>query len=244
MIVFGKRHIRHLLRSYLGYYNEARTHLSLDKDAPVSRDVEAAGRIFSRRPGWIASSVWTDFMRQAQATRPHALEAFDHLFDDRRVEGLGNFITERLTQSLDEVLELRRDEEPTFFDCVSIDECRRVCATGATGEVFRLSIRTLMKPRNLNNCSICRRVAPVNDLAFKAMPQYRLGVCNGSHVIEYVLVCHEGGVERFIGAALASATIFPPGVSLLSGGSGMLDTRLDTPPSFSRRYPDSRIALV
>ena len=28
------------------------------------------------------------------------------------------------------------------------------------------------------------------------------------------------------------------GVSLLSGGSGRLDTRLDTPPSFSRRHPE------
>jgi hypothetical protein len=33
------------------------------------------------------------------------------------------------------------------------------------------------------------------------------------------------------------------GVSLLSGGSGRLDTRLDTPPSVKRRHPDSRIAL-
>jgi hypothetical protein len=32
------------------------------------------------------------------------------------------------------------------------------------------------------------------------------------------------------------------GVSLLSGGSGRLDTRLDTPPSIKRRRPDSRIA--
>ena len=32
------------------------------------------------------------------------------------------------------------------------------------------------------------------------------------------------------------------GVSLLSGGSGGLDTRLDTPPSIKRRHPDSRIA--
>jgi hypothetical protein len=32
------------------------------------------------------------------------------------------------------------------------------------------------------------------------------------------------------------------GVSLLSGGSGRLDTRLDTPPSIKRRHPDSRIA--
>jgi hypothetical protein len=34
------------------------------------------------------------------------------------------------------------------------------------------------------------------------------------------------------------------GVSLLSGGSGRLDTRLDTPPSTKRRHPDSRIALL
>src|SRR5262249_37601245 len=32
------------------------------------------------------------------------------------------------------------------------------------------------------------------------------------------------------------------GVSLLSGGSGRLDTRLDTPPSIKRRHPDSRTA--
>jgi nitroreductase len=35
--VFGERHLRHLLGSYQKYYNDARTHLSLDKDAPVSR---------------------------------------------------------------------------------------------------------------------------------------------------------------------------------------------------------------
>src|SRR5277367_345102 len=32
------------------------------------------------------------------------------------------------------------------------------------------------------------------------------------------------------------------GVSLLSGGSGRLDTRLDTPPSIKRRHPDSHLA--
>jgi transposase InsO family protein len=48
VIVFGERHLRHLLRSYLDYYNETRTHLSLDKDAPVSRAIEAVGRVFGR----------------------------------------------------------------------------------------------------------------------------------------------------------------------------------------------------
>ena len=45
VVVFGERHLRHLLKSYQGYYNAARTHLSLDKDAPVSRKVQALGRI-------------------------------------------------------------------------------------------------------------------------------------------------------------------------------------------------------
>jgi Integrase core domain len=45
VVVFGERHLRHLLKSYQRYYNEARTHLSLSKDAPVSRGVQAVGRI-------------------------------------------------------------------------------------------------------------------------------------------------------------------------------------------------------
>jgi transposase InsO family protein len=43
VIVFGERHLRHLLKSYQKYYNEARTHLSLHKDAPVSRAVQTVG---------------------------------------------------------------------------------------------------------------------------------------------------------------------------------------------------------
>ena len=48
VVVFGERHLRHLLLSYMKYYNEARTHLSLEKDAPVSRAVERAGQILCR----------------------------------------------------------------------------------------------------------------------------------------------------------------------------------------------------
>ena len=48
VIVFDECHLRHLLRSYLNYYNETRTHLSLDKDAPVSRAIQTVGRIFAR----------------------------------------------------------------------------------------------------------------------------------------------------------------------------------------------------
>ena len=48
VVVFGERHFRHLLLSYMQYYNEARTHLSLEKDAPVSRAVDRAGHILCR----------------------------------------------------------------------------------------------------------------------------------------------------------------------------------------------------
>jgi hypothetical protein len=44
VVVFGERHLRHLLNSYQKYYNEARTHLSLHKDAPVPRAAHTVGR--------------------------------------------------------------------------------------------------------------------------------------------------------------------------------------------------------
>jgi transposase InsO family protein len=47
VIVFGERHLRHLLNSYQQYYNEVRTHLSLQKDAPLSREVRRFGRVLS-----------------------------------------------------------------------------------------------------------------------------------------------------------------------------------------------------
>jgi transposase InsO family protein len=48
VVVISERHLRHLMLSYKNYYNEARIHLSLNKDAPISRVVDTTGRIFSR----------------------------------------------------------------------------------------------------------------------------------------------------------------------------------------------------
>jgi transposase InsO family protein len=45
VVVFGEQHLRHLLRSYANYYNQTRTHLSLDKDSPVTRPIETVSRI-------------------------------------------------------------------------------------------------------------------------------------------------------------------------------------------------------
>ena len=46
-IVFGEAHLRRILQTYARYYNDIRTHRSLDKDAPVSRAVQRAGIINS-----------------------------------------------------------------------------------------------------------------------------------------------------------------------------------------------------
>jgi hypothetical protein len=44
-VIFGERHLRHVLLLYKDYYNATRAHLSLNKDAPMSRSAETAGRI-------------------------------------------------------------------------------------------------------------------------------------------------------------------------------------------------------
>ena len=47
-IVLGEVHLRRILRAYARYYNNIRTHWSLDKDAPVSRSIQRIGSINSR----------------------------------------------------------------------------------------------------------------------------------------------------------------------------------------------------
>src|ERR1700757_5173578 len=47
IIVLGEAHLRRVLKSYARYYNDVRTHRSLDKDAPVSRPVQQTGSIKS-----------------------------------------------------------------------------------------------------------------------------------------------------------------------------------------------------
>ncbi len=42
VIVLNERHLLRVLREYAAYYNEARTHLSLEGDAPISRTREAS----------------------------------------------------------------------------------------------------------------------------------------------------------------------------------------------------------
>jgi transposase InsO family protein len=45
IIVFGEAHLRRTLCAYAAYYNQTRTHLTLNKDAPIQRVVQRFGKI-------------------------------------------------------------------------------------------------------------------------------------------------------------------------------------------------------
>jgi transposase InsO family protein len=62
IVVLGEAHLRGILRSYARYYNDIRTHRSLDKDAPAVRPVQRAGSI-RRAPSWADSITITSGFR-------------------------------------------------------------------------------------------------------------------------------------------------------------------------------------
>jgi transposase InsO family protein len=47
VVVLGEAHLRWILTRYSAYYNELRTHRSLDKDAPIHRAIQHVGRVIS-----------------------------------------------------------------------------------------------------------------------------------------------------------------------------------------------------
>jgi putative transposase len=47
VVVLSRRHLRHLLKSYLTYYHQSRTHLALAKDAPEPRAIMRRGKIIA-----------------------------------------------------------------------------------------------------------------------------------------------------------------------------------------------------
>jgi putative transposase len=48
IVILNAAHLRRVLGEYARYYNSDRTHLALDKDAPLGRRVERHGRLTSR----------------------------------------------------------------------------------------------------------------------------------------------------------------------------------------------------
>ena len=61
-MVFGERHLRHVLRSYMSYYNGTRTHLSLNKDAPCHAPPRQLDALSGTDPGRTASSIYPDLI--------------------------------------------------------------------------------------------------------------------------------------------------------------------------------------
>jgi len=47
VLIFGEQHLRRVLALYSQYYNDARTHLGLSKDAPLGRAVQYSGTIIA-----------------------------------------------------------------------------------------------------------------------------------------------------------------------------------------------------
>jgi len=78
LIVMGETHLRRVLKSYASYYNEMRTHRSLDKDAPLSRLVQRTGSIVSHAllGGLHTSTFECEFLVHT-AGRSHPLVQLD-----------------------------------------------------------------------------------------------------------------------------------------------------------------------
>jgi hypothetical protein len=47
IVVFGEAHLRKILSAYAAYYKQARTHLALQKNAPIKRRVQRFGRLIA-----------------------------------------------------------------------------------------------------------------------------------------------------------------------------------------------------
>ena len=57
IVALGEQHLRRFVKSYASYYNTARTHRSLAKNAPVSRPVQRIGRVVGCPGRRVASSI-------------------------------------------------------------------------------------------------------------------------------------------------------------------------------------------
>ena len=70
MLIFGEQHLRCVLGCYAAYYNQARKHLALQKDAPLHRAVQRSGAIAPFRfwLGCITNTSGYDFRKGQEVT--------------------------------------------------------------------------------------------------------------------------------------------------------------------------------
>jgi Integrase core domain len=74
VVVLGEAHLRRILTRYSAYYNELRTHRSLDKDAPIHRAIQHTGRVISVPilGGFITIIAESDFWYRQGARKAEA----------------------------------------------------------------------------------------------------------------------------------------------------------------------------
>ena len=61
ILIFGEAHLRRVLSAYAAYYNQARTHLALGKDAPLHRAVQRSGAM-PPFPSWLDCTTNTSLL--------------------------------------------------------------------------------------------------------------------------------------------------------------------------------------
>lgn len=92
LIVFGEAHLRRTFKTYASYYNEVRTHLSLNKDTPTFRRARTVGSVVALP--WLGglhhqylSGLSCD---QTQRGAIRGARAGVHIRDSRRSEPLSD----------------------------------------------------------------------------------------------------------------------------------------------------------
>ena len=89
-VVLGEQHLRRTLARYFAYYHGARTHLSLDKDAPYGRSIEQpelGGIIPIREVGGLHTSLHPT----GGLTQPNPFTTLDSLGSGRSPPTLDSF---------------------------------------------------------------------------------------------------------------------------------------------------------
>ena len=66
VVVLGEAHLCRILKKYATYYNELRTHRSLNKDAPIHHAMQYVGRIVQSSADFITIMAESNFRSQLQ----------------------------------------------------------------------------------------------------------------------------------------------------------------------------------
>jgi hypothetical protein len=78
VLIVGERHLRRMLASYSSYYNESRTHLTLEKDTPLRRAIQRCGAIIQFFPDCTIAMCGYDFRKGQVVLAPEKYNSIAH----------------------------------------------------------------------------------------------------------------------------------------------------------------------